>query len=503
MKTILLTGATGCMGGAALRRFMEMENNGLFHLRLLVRDSQKNRALMAPYEGRCEIVWGDLTDDALVKECLKGVDVVLDPAVFISPKCDDEPEEAFKVNYGATLSMIKSLHELGQADTTRFLYVGSCAMTGERMPPIHWGRIGDPLKPAAYDYYAVTKVKSEYAVLESGLKYFASVRLGAMLPTKSEDDGDPIGAQQPLNNCLEWTDQEDAGNLLRNIALYAPDEFWGKCYNLSSGADWRLTNVQLMMDIGVDIRDWYEPNWVALHNFHGQWYLDADELEAIVPFRTRSYQTMLGEWKEANMQAVMEAMKNIPNFRMPTPEETRQAKYAAVTKPRGTMRAVEDNNETAIKVWYGSREKYEAIPRDWDKFVLTRPLEIKPRKPLSRGFDESKSPSELDIEDMREAARFRGGECLSETMVKGDLYTPLKWRSADGYEFEARPYTVLFAGHWSPDDLRREWRYGHIAKQNTFFNQVWAPLHEGEDDDYTVPMACDGTAEEEKYGFKF
>ena len=78
-----------------------------------------------------------------------------------------------------------------------------------------------------------------------------------------------------------------------------------------------------------------------------------------------------------------------------------------------------------------------------------------------------------------------------------------RWKSADGYEFEARPYTILFAGHWSPDDLRREWRYGHIAKVNPFFNQVWGILHEGEDDDYTVEMIDDGSEVEKKYGVKF
>ena len=44
---------------------------------------------------------------------------------------------------------------------------GTVAATGDRMPPIHWGRIGDPLKPSIYDFYAVTKIAGERAVLES------------------------------------------------------------------------------------------------------------------------------------------------------------------------------------------------------------------------------------------------------------------------------------------------------------------------------------------------
>lgn len=507
MKKIFLTGATGCMGGAAVRRFMEMENNGDFELRILARDSEKNHKQLEQYADRIKVFWGDLTDDALLKECVKDVDVILHSGVFISPKCDDHPQEAFNVNYGSTLSMINAIKELGQQDTTHFLYVGSCAMTGDRMPPIHWSRVGDPLKPSIYDYYAVTKIKAEYAVLESGLKYFASVRLGAMLPTKSEDTSDPIITHQPINGVLEWTDQEDAGNLLRNIAMYAPEEFWGKVYNISSGADWRLTNASLLADIGGDLRDMYQPEWIALHNFHGTWYLDADKLNDIVPFRTRSYQTMLEEWKSDNMrniQAIMDAMAENPDMKFPTPEETKATNYKTITSsPRGTMYGILNNDDTRIKVWYGSKEKYEAIPRDWDDVVITRPLDIPPKKMMKLGFDETKPVEELDIRDMKEAAAFRGGECLSETMTKGDMYTPLRWKSADGYEFEARPYTILFAGHWSPDDLRREWRYGHIAKVNPFFNQVWGILHEGEDNDYTVEMIDDGSEVEKKYGVKF
>ena len=44
------------------------------------------------------------------------------------------------------------------------------------MPPIHWGRVGDPIKPSMFDYYAVSKVAAERYVIESGLKYWVSLR---------------------------------------------------------------------------------------------------------------------------------------------------------------------------------------------------------------------------------------------------------------------------------------------------------------------------------------
>ena len=144
-KVVFLTGATGDMGFSALQKLAE--NLDQVHLRILARDSEKNRKKLEPYEGKIEIIWGDLKDDEKLRQCVAGADIVLHPGAFISPRCDDVPEEAFLVNYGSTLSMLKSIKELGQSETTRFVYVGSCAMTGDRMPPVHWGRVGDPMKP--------------------------------------------------------------------------------------------------------------------------------------------------------------------------------------------------------------------------------------------------------------------------------------------------------------------------------------------------------------------
>ncbi len=97
---------------------------------------------------------------------------------------------------------------------------------------------------------------------------------------------------------------------------------------------------------------------------------------------------------------------------------------------------------------------------------------------LDHGYDENKPKSELDLEDMKSAARFRGGECLSGSMVKGDLTTKLKWRCAFGHEFEGSPTLILLAGHWCPECTPPPWNYDEIAKVNPFFAQVWYPNHD-------------------------
>jgi hypothetical protein len=85
---------------------------------------------------------------------------------------------------------------------------------------------------------------------------------------------------------------------------------------------------------------------------------------------------------------------------------------------------------------------------------------------------------------MQKAAKFRGGECLSPTMIKGDLFTPLKWRSAFGNDFEMSPNLVMIGGHWCPQELPWPWYYDEEAKVNPFFARIWYPLHDKNESNY-------------------
>lgn len=146
-QRVFVTGATGGMGFASLKEMVkDLDKQDIV---ILARDSEKNRKLLAPYlsaEG-LSIVWGDLTDYAAVVECVKGCDLILHIAAFVSPAADYHPKQAMAINYGSTRNLIKAIYELGQQERTRLVYIGTVAETGDRMPPIHWGRVGDPSSP--------------------------------------------------------------------------------------------------------------------------------------------------------------------------------------------------------------------------------------------------------------------------------------------------------------------------------------------------------------------
>lgn len=174
-KTVFLTGACGGMGIQGLMRMVK--DTVTYNTLILVRDSEKNRKILKDYmdiDG-LEIVWGDLNDYDIVYKCVEKCDLILHVAAFVSPAADYHPEKAMKINYGSTVNLITAIKEQGRQDEVKFVYIGTVAETGDRMPPIHWGRVGDPIKPSMFDYYAVSKVAAERYVIESGLKYWVSL----------------------------------------------------------------------------------------------------------------------------------------------------------------------------------------------------------------------------------------------------------------------------------------------------------------------------------------
>ena len=76
-KTIFLTGATGNMGWAGFQELYARKER--FNIRLLARDSKKNRKMLEKYLGdpAVTVVWGDLTRYEDVLAGVTGSDYVL------------------------------------------------------------------------------------------------------------------------------------------------------------------------------------------------------------------------------------------------------------------------------------------------------------------------------------------------------------------------------------------------------------------------------------------
>lgn len=321
------------------------------------------------------------------------------------------------------------------------------------------------------------------------MKHWISIRQTGQHPSSEGAGEEPIIFHQPANNVLEWSTSIESGICMANVCEdWVPESFWRKGYNLSSGAGYRLTCRELtdmmLNPFGISIQDIYDADAIPFYNFHGHYFSDSDQLDNILHFRC-----IPGEQYWGGVKDEMQRMAANPMIAamFPSAEQMKAHNKEIGSKKGGLYYALEHNDENWIKAFFGSKEKRAEI-KSWDDVKLFHPSEEQTY--LDHGYDEKKGLENLDLSDLQKAAAFRGGECLAKEMP-ADIYIPVKWKCADGHEFEMSVNAVLQGGHWCPECLAYEWHYGDMAKKNPFYAQVWTPLHQDEDD-YVIPMEFSG-----------
>ena len=485
LQRILLTGATGVMGQATLRELYARRDR--FSLTLLVRQSRKNRRILRPYSNteNVRIVWGDLRNYDDVLSAVTGTDYVLHVGGMVSPAADHNPEATLHTNIAAARNIVRAVKAQPEPNNVKVVYIGSVAQTGDRPSPLHWARTGDPIAPSIFDYYAISKCVAERIFAESGLKYWVSLRQSGILYAGILRNIDPIMFHVPIREVLEWATVEDSGRLLANLCdKEVPESFWRKFYNIGSGAEYRLTNYrfeQLLLknSLGLPPEKLFASNMFATRNFHGQWYLDSDKLEDILHFRANTP----AEEYFAEMRKQLPWFFTLAKW-VPAGIMRLFLRCLAHHKKFGTLGWLRRDDKPHIAAYFGSRKEWEQIP-DWATLADFTLADESETIRLDHGYDEHKDLTKLNIEDIYQAAAFRGGKCLSNTMIEGDLETPLEWECACGHRFTTTPTAVLLGGYWCPECFAKPWQYDAEAKRNPFFAQLWLTHHAGENNDYS------------------
>lgn len=478
MRKIFLTGATGVMGMATLREITSgKEFPEQLSLTVLARPGKTNEKKLAPYiEKGVNVIWGDLLKEADVAKGVEEADLVMHVGGMVSPAADHYPEKTIKVNVGSMRNIVNAaLKKQKRGEEIAVIYIGSVSQYGDRRPPFHWGRAGDPIVPAVFDTYAYSKCLAELVLAESELNKWASLRqTGILHPGILMNASDPISFHVPMKGVLEWVTVDDSGRLMASIAKSEiPDKFWKKFYNIGGGQSYRKSNYEF---VGMTLaalgcpptEKSFRLPWFATRNFHGVWYTDSNLLEEMFHY-------LSGE----TMQEYMDNLKKqLPfYFRLaplaPAFLIRNVMKIVAKNKELGTLGWVETGNKGRLEAHYGGLEAFKSLT-DWSEFDTTRPSDTQTN--LDHGYDESKPESEFDIKDMRKAAQFRGGECLSESMKRGDLDSPLEWRCSEGHEFKMTPRSVLKGGHWCGECLKDISRIpsgrARLAQKSPFLSQI-------------------------------
>ncbi|MGI9295638.1 MAG: NAD-dependent epimerase/dehydratase family protein [Pseudomonadales bacterium] len=513
-EKVLLTGASGSMGHRAFKELWKRKNT--FDIVLLLRPSEKNIALFAPYldgarvdgpgvasyqQGALKIVWGDATHYADILTACEGVDIVLNPMAFIAPAADLDPVSAQAVNTTAVQYLVDAVKaQPNGAQHIRFIHIGSVAQYGDRQAPVHMIRTGDPLVPSIFDFYATTKIAGEKIVIESGIKHWVSLRQTFItIPDFFTALMDPIMFHQPVHTAIEMNTSNDAGRGLVN-ALDVPREsnFWGNVYNMAGGPSCRFVTIdyfaRMFSELGLgDYRQIFERKWFALRNFHCGWFADSDKLNEYLDFwredtddhfaQVHAYMTELA----AEMDAAGTPMPDM------SPQGVRSMVESLANSVTGTKHWRENNMAQRMSAFYGSAVAYDNIP-GWDVDMPPRPDDFEPTL-LDHGYDEFKP--QLDLGDLQGAAEFRGGKLLS-TQWDGDNAAILNWQDAEGHEFQGSVNLILKAGHWSPHESAPGWDFDRVAARNPFFAQVWSSQHTSEERHFYAENCYKDVIEEEK-----
>jgi len=467
--TVFVTGGTGAWGRAALREFRARGDR--FRVIALVRPGKRSAAALREFEGwpQLEVVMGDLTDPAVIAACVARSDVVIHLGAVVSPYADDHPELTHRVNVGAIRNIVAAVKALPDPSRVAVVGVGSIAESGDRNPPVHWGRIGDPVSVSAYDEYGQSKVVAERELADSGLPKWTWLRQTGILYPEMIGIRDPIMTHPPLAGVMEWASDQDSARLVVGLSgPDVPDEVWGRAWHVGGGEGWRLTNWEFLQSIAVafgigDIRRWYERDWFALKNFHGFWFTDSDRLDELVPFRGDTIQAALGRAGATLAPAARWAASAF------APIVKRFVMKPLVERPRGMLRIVRSGDEAAIAAYFGSIQAWREIG-DWSSFEPPRPS----RTPsfLQHGYDEDLAPAAWSRTDYAGAAAFRGGALLTPDVPPGDVSARLDWACADGHRFAASPRLVLGGGHWCPVCVRDPADYARQAERNAFLAQI-------------------------------
>ena len=501
-----LTGGSGNMGVEALKQFLELEF--IDKINLLLRNKKRNHSfakkLKKQYPNKINVIYGNIENQDDCLKLVEGTSYIFHLAALIPPMADHNFEQTDLTNNVGVKNLLRAIEK--QKNQPKLIHISTVGIYGNRDYHHPWGRVGDPLLPSPYDVYSITKLKGERAVLESNVKSWVILRQTGVLHKNLLKDNisDGLLFHTPYNVPIEWVTAEDSGVLLRNILVQdykqtIDEKFWKKVYNIGGGELNRVTGYETFQEgfgvMGVSVEEFMKPNWNATRNFHCMWFLDSHILNDYFNFQSQSLHSF---WED-----ILNSHKYFKLAKIISPKLLSKLVLGPLLKDENAPYYWVKNELTPrVIAVFGSVEQYNSLPETWDNF----PVLAKGRTPdneiidynelkdishaekylLNHGYDENKKDEDIDIDDLREAALFRGGKLISTSMVKGDLYTPLEWESHSGRRFILSPYAVIKAGHWDAiQELPEPWNYDELAKTNPFYAQIWYDTHsENEENRY-------------------
>jgi len=280
-KKILITGISGNIGIELLQQLKT--TNQLDGISVFVRDSKKNRKLLASYSNLISIFWGDMMDRSSLIPACTNQEVVIHLAGLIPPAFHENDARSFNINVEGTRNIISTLEE--HAPNAFLVFSSSVAVYGDRLKTCEI-RVGDSLDPEQIDQYGRAKIQTEADIQNSTLNW-TILRLSAIMGVGNHKVSGII-FHVPLDTAMEICTIRDTARAFLN----APDhleQLNQKIFNLGGGSECRISYhgflSRAFTSFGMGKLNFPEYTF-ARCNFHCGHYMDGDDLETILHFQS-------------------------------------------------------------------------------------------------------------------------------------------------------------------------------------------------------------------------
>jgi len=220
---VLVTGAFGNIGTNVVKSLLEQRQK----VRCFDVKTEVNEAKAKKFDGKIDMVWGDIRNPQDVSSAVKGMDAVAHLAAIIPIQSEIKPDWAKEINVGGTKNVIDEMKKL--SPSPKLVFASSTTVFGytqDKEPPI---KATDPVNPT--NNYTRHKVECEKMIQESGLTWcilrFANVASIEFTPN-------PMLFYISLDSRMEFVHTKDAGLAVANAAK--SDKVWGKILLIGGGS---------------------------------------------------------------------------------------------------------------------------------------------------------------------------------------------------------------------------------------------------------------------------
>jgi UDP-glucose 4-epimerase len=180
---VLVTGAFGLLGRSTVQAHLDRGRR----VRAFDMETPATVRAARPFQGRVEVIWGDVCREEDVAAAAAGTDAAVHLAFVLPPRCERDPERSRRVNVDGTANLVEALKSLGRP--LRLVFSSTFCVHGitqDREPPLR------PLDPViATNHYTRHKLEAEDMVRASGLDW-TILRFGVVLAPVMSGKFDPV-----------------------------------------------------------------------------------------------------------------------------------------------------------------------------------------------------------------------------------------------------------------------------------------------------------------------